>query len=116
MADRLRPHPYTTSFPLIVDGAMMMEPTESESKDEPDPFANATHAIAEEAKPVPNIVNTAPHNTRVARLDEVTAARKPILQRRPIRPQPLQIRLATPRPVLVIQTRPCYANQRICPI
>jgi len=77
-------HPYTTAFPLIVPGALMIEPTESESKEECDLFIDAMRAIAEEAATNPEIVKTAPHLTRVGRLDEVTAARKPILRWRPL--------------------------------
>ena len=73
-------HPYTTAFPLIVPGALMIEPTESESKQECDYFIGAMKAIAEEAATNPELVKTAPHNTRVRRLDEVGAARKPILR------------------------------------
>lgn len=73
-------HPYTTAFPLIVPGALMIEPTESESKQECDFFIDAMKAIAEEAEKNPELVKTAPHNTRVRRLDEVTAARKPVLR------------------------------------
>jgi glycine dehydrogenase subunit 2 len=76
-------HPYTTAFPLIVPGAIMIEPTESESKEECDLFIEAMRAIAEEAATTPELVKTAPHSTRVGRLDEVTAARKPILRWRP---------------------------------
>lgn len=76
-------HPYTTAFPLIVPGALMIEPTESESKEECDLFIEAMRAIAREAAETPEIVKTAPHSTRVRRLDEVTAARKPILRWKP---------------------------------
>jgi glycine dehydrogenase subunit 2 len=76
-------HPYTTAFPLIVSGAMMIEPTESESIEELDLFTDALRSIAEEAATNPDLVKTAPHNTRVGRLDEVTAARKPILRWKP---------------------------------
>jgi glycine dehydrogenase subunit 2 len=76
-------HPYTTSFPLIVPGALMIEPTESESKEELDLFIDAMKAIAEEIKEDPQFVLAAPHNTRVGRLDETTAARKPILRWKP---------------------------------
>ncbi len=76
-------HPYTTAFPLIVPGAMMIEPTESESKEECDLFVDAMRAIAEEAAEDPALVKTAPHSTRVGRLDEVKAARKPILRWKP---------------------------------
>jgi glycine dehydrogenase subunit 2 len=73
-------HPYTTAFPLIVPGAMMIEPTESESKEECDLFVQAMRSIAAEAEANPEIVKTAPHATRVGRLDEVAAARKPVLR------------------------------------
>ena len=76
-------HPYTTAFPLIVPGAMMIEPTESESKQECDLFIDAMRSIAAEADATPDLVKTAPHSTRVGRLDEVAAARKPILRWKP---------------------------------
>jgi glycine dehydrogenase subunit 2 len=76
-------HPYTTAFPLIVPGAMMIEPTESESKEECDLFIDAMRAIAAEAETNPELVKTAPHSTRVGRLDEVGAARKPVLRWKP---------------------------------
>jgi glycine dehydrogenase subunit 2 len=76
-------HPYTTAFPLIVPGALMIEPTESESREECDLFIDAMKAIAQEAATQPEIVKTAPHNTRVRRLDEVGAARKPVLRWKP---------------------------------
>src|SRR5262249_4382334 len=78
-------HPYTTAFPLIVPGALMIEPTESESKEECDLFIDAMRSIAEEAAENPELVKTAPHSTRVRRLDEVAAARKPILRWDPTR-------------------------------
>ena len=80
-------HPYTTAFPLIVPGALMIEPTESESKEECDLFIDAMRCIAEEAAATPEIVKTAPHTTRVRRLDEVGAARNPILRWDPTRPK-----------------------------
>jgi glycine dehydrogenase subunit 2 len=76
-------HPYTTAFPLIVPGAMMIEPTESESKQECDFFVDAMRSIAEEAATNPELVKMAPHSTRVGRLDEVLAARKPVLRWKP---------------------------------
>jgi glycine dehydrogenase subunit 2 len=76
-------HPYTVSFPMIVHGALMIEPTESESLEELDMFIEAMRAIAREVDETPELVKTAPHSTRVSRLDEVTAARKPILRWRP---------------------------------
>ncbi|MGA2652236.1 MAG: aminomethyl-transferring glycine dehydrogenase subunit GcvPB, partial [Terracidiphilus sp.] len=76
-------HPYTVSFPLIVHGALMIEPTESESLEELDLFIEAMRAIAKEVDETPELVKTAPHSTRVSKLDEVQAARKPILRWRP---------------------------------
>jgi glycine dehydrogenase subunit 2 len=76
-------HPYTVSFPMIVHGALMIEPTESESLEELDQFIAAMRAIAREVEETPELVKTAPHSTRVSRLDEVQAARKPILRWRP---------------------------------
>src|SRR5437763_14553867 len=78
-------HPYTTSFPLIVadHGAMMVEPTESEPKEELDLFIAAMRAIAQEAQQEPETILNAPHTTRLSRLDETTAARKPILRWKP---------------------------------
>jgi glycine dehydrogenase subunit 2 len=73
-------HPYTTAFPLIVPGALMIEPTESESKEECDLFIEAMRAIAAEASSEPDLVQHAPHSTRIGRLDEVAAARKPRLR------------------------------------
>ena len=76
-------HPYTVSFPLIVRGALMIEPTETESKRELDLFVNAMISIASEAEQNPEIILKAPHSTRTSRVDEVTAARKPILRWKP---------------------------------
>jgi len=76
-------HPYTVSFPLIVHGALMIEPTESESVEEMDLFIEAMKSIAEECETNPEIVLTAPHTTKVSRLDEVAAARKPVLRWKP---------------------------------
>jgi glycine dehydrogenase subunit 2 len=76
-------HPYTTAFPLIVPGAMMIEPTESEPREELDRFVTAMRSIAAEAAENPELVKTAPHSARVGRLDEVTAARKPVLRWKP---------------------------------
>jgi glycine dehydrogenase subunit 2 len=74
-------HPYTVSFPLIVPGALMIEPTESESKEELELFIDAMKDIAEECERAPEVVLEAPHTTRVSRLDEVTAAKKPVYGR-----------------------------------
>ena len=76
-------HPYTVSFPLIVHGAIMIEPTETESKGELDLFIDAMISIAQEIGETPELVKTAPHSTRTTRVDEVMAARKPVLRRKP---------------------------------
>jgi glycine dehydrogenase subunit 2 len=73
-------HAYTVSFPLVVAGAMMIEPTESESREELDLLIDALKQIAREAEENPELVQTAPHTTRIQRLDETTAARKPVLR------------------------------------
>jgi glycine dehydrogenase subunit 2 len=76
-------HPYTVSFPLIVHGALMIEPTETESKQELDQFVEAMIAIATEVDSEPETVLKAPHMTRTTKVDEVTAARKPLVRWRP---------------------------------
>jgi glycine dehydrogenase subunit 2 len=76
-------HPYTTAFPLIVPGAMMIEPTESESAEEMDLFIDAMKSIAQEVEEDSQMVLAAPHTTRVSRLDETAAARKPVLRWKP---------------------------------
>ncbi|HUI78050.1 MAG TPA: aminomethyl-transferring glycine dehydrogenase subunit GcvPB [Bryobacteraceae bacterium] len=76
-------HPYTVSFPLIVHGAMMIEPTETETKHELDRFSDAMISIAKEVETDPQMVKNAPYGTRTSRVDEVTAARKPVLRWRP---------------------------------
>jgi glycine dehydrogenase subunit 2 len=76
-------HPYTVSFPLIVHGALMIEPTETESKQEIDQFIAAMISIAKEVESDPQLVKTAPHGTRTSRVDEVLAARKPVLRWKP---------------------------------
>jgi glycine dehydrogenase subunit 2 len=73
-------HPPTMSFPLIVQGALMIEPTETESKMELDRFIGAMKNIAQEAKDNPEVLKSAPHHTYVRRLDETNAARNPILR------------------------------------
>jgi glycine dehydrogenase subunit 2 len=72
-------HPPTNYFPLIVPEALMIEPTETESKPTLDAFAEAMQAIATEAASDPALVKSAPHNTPVRRLDEVRAARQLVL-------------------------------------
>lgn len=72
-------HPPTVYFPLIVKEALMIEPTETESKRTLDAFVEAMRKIAQEARESPELVHEAPHNTPVRRLDEVRAARQPDL-------------------------------------
>jgi glycine dehydrogenase subunit 2 len=72
-------HPPTNYFPLIVPEALMIEPTETEAKPTLDAFVAAMRQIASEAKNDPALVKTAPHETPVRRLDEVKAARQPVL-------------------------------------
>jgi glycine dehydrogenase subunit 2 len=76
-------HPPTVYFPLLVSGAMMIEPTETESKDTLDEFVLAMKAIAREAHETPDVIAAAPSTTRLSRLDEARAARKPIMRWRP---------------------------------
>ena len=76
-------HPPTISFPLIVYGALMIEPTETESKTGLDAFVAAMRKIARESEEDPEIVKTAPHTTPVRRVDEVGAARNLVLRWRP---------------------------------
>jgi glycine dehydrogenase subunit 2 len=73
-------HPPTVYFPLVVRGALMVEPTETETKQTIDSFVDAMIAIKREAEETPDLVKQAPHTTRVGRLDEARAARKPRLR------------------------------------
>ncbi|KPK21661.1 MAG: glycine dehydrogenase [Dehalococcoidia bacterium SM23_28_1] len=73
-------HPPTVYFPLIVDEALMIEPTETESKEALDAFCDALLAIAREAEEEPQVVKEAPHTAPIGRLDEATAARRPVLR------------------------------------
>ncbi|HHL40909.1 MAG TPA: glycine dehydrogenase subunit 2 [Deltaproteobacteria bacterium] len=72
-------HPPTVYFPLVVQGALMVEPTETESPETLDDFIEAMEAIAAEAEKDPRLLKNAPHTTYVARVDETTAARRPLL-------------------------------------
>ncbi len=72
-------HPPTIYFPLIVSGALMIEPTETAAKEELDRFVDAMLAIAREAEENPDLLHGAPFDTPVRRLDEAGAARKPVL-------------------------------------
>ena len=76
-------HPMTIYFPLIVQGAMLIEPTESVGRQELDQFIAAMKMIAGEALENPELVLSAPHTTRIGRLDEAAAARKPVLRWKP---------------------------------
>ncbi|HLL71197.1 MAG TPA: aminomethyl-transferring glycine dehydrogenase subunit GcvPB [Pyrinomonadaceae bacterium] len=76
-------HPMTIYFPLIVQGAMLIEPTESVGRQEIQQFIEAMRAIAREALETPDLVTNAPHTTRIGRLDEAAAARKPVLRWKP---------------------------------
>ena len=76
-------HPPTIYFPLVVHGALMIEPTESESKETLDQFIEAMVRIAREAETEPELLREAPHKTKISRLDEVLANRKPLLRWRP---------------------------------
>lgn len=73
-------HPPTVYFPLIVHEALMIEPTETESKETMDAFISAMRQIAQEAKENPELLKSAPHTTLVRRPDETLAARKPVLK------------------------------------
>jgi glycine dehydrogenase subunit 2 len=76
-------HPPTIYFPLVVSGALMIEPTETETPETLDGFIEAMRAIAEEAKSTPELVKQAPYSTPVRRLDEARAARRPVLRWQP---------------------------------
>ena len=73
-------HPPTIYFPLVVKGALMMEPTETESKENIDQFIETMIQIAREAEESPDLLRQAPQRVKVRRLDEVLAARKPKLR------------------------------------
>ncbi len=72
-------HPPTIYFPLVVNGAIMIEPTETESKQDLDLLIEALKSIANESKKDPDLLRQAPSKCKVERLDEVQAARKPCL-------------------------------------
>jgi glycine dehydrogenase subunit 2 len=73
-------HPPTIYFPLVVSGALMIEPTETETPETLDGFIDAMLQIAQESKEDPELVKNAPYSTPVRRLDEARAARKPVLR------------------------------------
>ena len=76
-------HPPTIYFPLVVEGAMLIEPTESVGRADLDAFIEAMKDIDREATENAQVVIDAPHSTRIGRLDEATAARKPVLRWKP---------------------------------
>jgi glycine dehydrogenase subunit 2 len=78
-----RIHPPTIYFPLVVHGALMIEPTETEGRESLDRFVEALREIYDEALSQPEIVRRAPHALPLGRVDEVTAARHPILRWKP---------------------------------
>jgi glycine dehydrogenase subunit 2 len=73
-------HPPTVYFPLLVDEALMVEPTETETKETLDAFAEAIAEILKEAAEDPEIARNAPYTTPVRRLDEVAAAKRPVIR------------------------------------
>src|SRR5207342_839650 len=75
-------HPPTVYFPLLVDEALMIEPTETETKESLDAFADAIEGILAEAEEDPEVARQAPYTTPVRRLDEVKATRKPVVRQR----------------------------------
>jgi glycine dehydrogenase subunit 2 len=75
-------HPPTVYFPLIVPEALMIEPTETEAKETLDAFCDAMLAIAREAADEPELLKEAPHHRPVKRLDEVRAAKQPVVRYR----------------------------------
>jgi glycine dehydrogenase subunit 2 len=83
-----RVHPPTVYFPLLVDEALMIEPTETETRERLDDFADIVRAILEEAAEDPSVARDAPYTTPVRRLDEAGAAKRPIVRWRPPDPPP----------------------------
>ncbi|MEA2140493.1 MAG: glycine dehydrogenase subunit 2 [Solirubrobacteraceae bacterium] len=83
-----RVHPPTVYFPLLVDEALMIEPTETETKETLDDFAAAIRSILDEAREDPEIARNAPYDTPVRRLDEGAAARRPVVRQRPAGQEP----------------------------
>jgi glycine dehydrogenase subunit 2 len=73
-------HPPTVYFPLVVDEALLVEPTETETRETLDAFAEAVAEILREAREDPTIAREAPHDTPVRRLDEAGAAKRPVLR------------------------------------
>ena len=76
-------HPPTIYFPLVVHGALMIEPTETETRETLDTFVDAMEKIYAEALSNPEMVRTAPHTLSLSRVDEAHAARRPVLRWQP---------------------------------
>jgi glycine dehydrogenase subunit 2 len=76
-------HPPTVYFPLLVEEALMIEPTETEPRERLDHFTDVVRSILEEAREDPEIARNAPYTTPVRRLDEVAAAKRPVVRWRP---------------------------------
>ena len=72
-------HATTIYFPLLFHESMMIEPTENESKETMDSFIRVMNTIADEASTNPELVKGAPHNTPIGRVDDVLAAKQPVL-------------------------------------
>jgi glycine dehydrogenase subunit 2 len=92
-------HPPTVYFPLIVPEALMIEPTETESKETLDAFCDAMLAIAREAAESPELLKEAPHSRPVRRLDEVRAAKQLVLKYEYDEHPPAEAKPAEPRQV-----------------
>jgi glycine dehydrogenase subunit 2 len=75
-------HPPTVYFPLLVDEALLIEPTETETRETLDAFAEAVGAIVHEAEEDPEIARGAPYTTPVRRLDEAGAAKRPVVRQK----------------------------------
>jgi glycine dehydrogenase subunit 2 len=73
-------HPPTVYFPLLVDEALLIEPTETETRETLDAFAEAVEAILSEAAEDPSVARSAPYETPVRRLDEAGAAKRPVIR------------------------------------
>ena len=73
-------HPPTVYFPLLVEEALMIEPTETETRERLDDFAEVVRSILAEAADDPSIAREAPHTTPVRRLDEASASRRPVVR------------------------------------
>ena len=75
-------HPPTVYFPLLVDEALLVEPTETETKETLDAFADAVAAVLREAAEDPEVAHQAPYTTPVRRLDEAGAAKRPVIRQK----------------------------------